>query len=245
MGVKVKWDRSRGRPEPIAALNRIHERENGEPLVDIRVAAPTAFLARRTVIPYLRAKVAEMLEEAARSLPDGYRLGVVDAWRPFQRQVRIYEWVTKCAREAYPDRPNASIRRTVNRWAAPTDQKAPPGHCTGAAVDVWLYDAAGELVDVVSPYERFSAAPTYAVGLTPEAERNRMILVEAMLGAGFSNCRDEWWHYSFGDAGYAVRVGETSCVYGLIELEPSLYERQERQWVEMMSKRTNPFLTGK
>ena len=26
----AKWDRSIGRPEPIEALNRIHERENGE-----------------------------------------------------------------------------------------------------------------------------------------------------------------------------------------------------------------------
>ena len=43
-----------------------------------------------------------------------------------------------------------------------------------------------------------------------------MVMVEAMLGAGFSNCSDEYWHYSYGDSAWAVRVGETNCPYGLV-----------------------------
>jgi D-alanyl-D-alanine dipeptidase len=38
-----------------------------------------------------------------------------------------------------------------------------------------------------------------------------------MLSVGFSNCEDEYWHYSFGDAAWAVRTGADHCVYGLIE----------------------------
>ncbi len=52
-----------------------------------------------------------------------------------------------------------------------------------------------------------------------------MILVEAMLGAGFSNCRDEFWHYSYGDAAWAVRTGAPYCIYGLIELPPEWQKR--------------------
>lgn len=56
--MKAKWDRAQGRPEPIASLNRITERENGEPLVDVREFAPALRLIRPQVIPYVRRKVA-------------------------------------------------------------------------------------------------------------------------------------------------------------------------------------------
>jgi D-alanyl-D-alanine dipeptidase len=36
-----------------------------------------------------------------------------------------------------------------------------------------------------------------------------------MLDVGFSNCRDEYWHYSFGDSAWAVRIGASECPYGL------------------------------
>lgn len=236
------FDRSKGRPEPIAALNKIAATENHEQLVDLRVAAPSVLIERPQVIPYLRKTVAEMLQRAAESLPTGYRFGVVDAWRPFDRQKRIYEMMTRFALEAWPDLSYAQLRRKVCRWVAPIDQQAPPGHCTGAAVDLWLIDDDGNSIDVTSPFGRFKASATYSYGLTPDAERNRMILVDAMLAQGFSNCRDEWWHYSYGDAGWAVRMGESTCFYELVELPISEYEEQEMLWIEAMKERVNPFL---
>ena len=223
-------------------LDRVPERESGEPLVDIREHAPSIRIMRPQTIPYARKKVVEMVERAAQLLPKGVILGVTDAWRPFQRQLRIYDWMTENARAAFPDRDPHALRRTVNRWVAPPYRKAPPGHCTGAAVDVMLVDEAGEALDVTSPYERFTAAPTYTLGLSPKALENRMMFVEAMLSVGFSNCRDEWWHYSYGDAGWAVRTGQPFCFYGLVELDSALYEEQERLSIEAMKDRPNPFM---
>lgn len=238
----VAFDRTKGRPEPIRALNQIRERENGEPLVNVFEAAPRLKSIRPQVIPYVRETVARMVHEATLRLPDGYHLGLIEGWRPIERQQRIYDFMWACAREVYPHRDHAALRRTVCRWVAPTDQKAPPGHCTGAAVDVWLVDEAGEVIDVTSPYDRFQGAPTYALGLSECAQRNRDLLVDAMLSVGFSNCRDEWWHYSWGDAGWAVRMGETECVYGLARLDPALYAELERLHAEAMKDRPNPFL---
>lgn len=239
---RAAWDRTQGSPEPIGALNRIVECESGEPLVLVTEAAPSVRIARPQVIPYVRAQVAVMCEEASRALPPNRHLALIEGWRPLARQQRIYDHFWSCAGEAFPDRPHAALRRTVCRWVAPTDQKAPPGHCTGGAVDVWLVDHAGEPVDVSAPYERFAAAATYSLGLTPEAERERSVLRDAMLGVGFSNCRDEWWHYSWGDAGWAVRTGRRECPYGLAHLDPSLYADLEARHIESMSERTNPFV---
>ena len=239
--MKPKWDPSKGRPEPIAALNRIIEKENGEPLVDIRHYLPNMHMGRPHVLPYVRKRVAEMVAEAQGQLPAGVYLSLIEGWRPLPRQQRIFDFVWQCAVEAYPERDHVALRRTVCRWVAPTDQKAPPGHCTGAAVDLQLVDAAGELLDVVSPFDRNTAARTYTIGLTEPASRNRMLLVEAMLAVGFSNCRDEWWHYSYGDAGWAVRLGYKECFYGLIDLEGHLYEAEELMHVESFKDRPSPF----
>ncbi len=238
----MTWDRSKGRPEPIRALNRIREIESGEPLVALSEVAPSVKIVRDAVIPFLRKTVAEMLESAAQSLPDGYQIGVIDAWRPFDRQVRIWKFMSECLDEARPDLTYAAKRRILCRFVAPVDQKAPPGHTTGAAVDVWLLDASGEQIDVTAPFARLRGAPTYVFGLDPEAHRHRMILVEVMLAAGFSNCRDEWWHYSYGDAGWAVRMDKPECPYGRIDLDPSLYTRQEEEWMALLKDRPNLFL---
>lgn len=236
---KVDW--SKGSPEPIRALNRMPENENNEPLVDLRVVAPEVRVGRLTTIPFVRQTVAEMTHKAALSLPKGIVLVVSDAWRPKERQQRIYDWFWKCAKEAHPERDYSALRRTVNRFVAPPDHKAPPGHCTGAAIDCWLESEEGEALDLVSPFTRFTASSTYCLGLTAEASQNRLMLVTAMLNAGFSNCRDEYWHYSYGDAGWAVRTGSGSCVYGLISMDPAIYVAQERAFAQAISERPNPF----
>jgi D-alanyl-D-alanine dipeptidase len=111
-------------------------------------------------------------------------------------------------------------------------------------LDVNLLDQRGEVVDVVSPYTQMQGHPTYVYGLTEAAHRHRMILVETMLAVGFSNCRDEWWHYSYGDAGWAVRTGETECFYGKLDMDPENFAEQEKEWISRMTTRENPFLKG-
>ena len=237
----IPWDRTKGRPEPIAALNRILEKENGEPLVDMHEYCPSLRLIRPAAIMFCRLGVAERVERAAQSLPKGYHLGLIEAWRPIERQERIFNLWFSNVSEASPGKSYQTYRRMACRWAAPTDQKAPPGHCTGAALDVHLVDDNDEPFDVVSPYQRFQAARTYTIGLTNEAQENRMILVNAMLAQGFSNCRDEWWHYSYGDAGWAVRFGYKECFYGLVKMDPDSYAENEKLWIEQMKERVNPF----
>ena len=239
----MKWDRSKGRPEPIRSLNRIRELENGEPLVNINGAAPSLVPLRAGTLTWCRHRVAEMAEMAARSLPRGFRLGYSEAWRPILRQRMIYEFMWAKLEEARPGLDYKTKRRIVCRYVAPVDQKAPPGHCTGAALDVYLRNEAGEQLDLIAPYTRFQASPTYVFGLEPSAQEHRNILVRAMLDAGFSNCRDEFWHYSFGDAGWAVRMGLQECPYGLIELDLAHWADNQRAWEEALKDRPNPFLS--
>lgn len=208
-----------GALEPIAALNRVKILEYAvpwserEPLVDIRAYCPEVVIAERCC-PYLRQRVAEMLNQAQASLPTGYRLQAHSALRTLYRQKQGWDTYFEKVKEEHPNWPLSALRRATNRYFAPYDQKAPPGHCTGGAVDVALLDADGVELDVNSPAERWDAAYTWSEKPSAESKANRMRMVHAMLGAGFSNCREEYWHYSWGDSAWAVRVGEVECPYG-------------------------------
>lgn len=213
-------------PEPIAALNRVKCHESDEALVDIREACPGVETLER-VCPYLRATVAGMLQNASGRLPADRRFRVGTALRTLEHQRRHWDGYRDRLRAEHPGWSRATLHRAVNRFFAPYNQPAPPGHCTGAAVDVQLVDAEGVPLDVTSPLEHWAAAPTWTTRISEEARRNRMVMVGAMLDAGFSNCRDEFWHYSWGDAAWAVRTGAGECPYGLaappVSVEPAAW----------------------
>jgi zinc D-Ala-D-Ala dipeptidase len=210
-----------GTAEPIAALNRIKILElsrpwaEREPLVDIRDYCPDVVPVER-ICPYLRRTAADMLNRAQATLPSGYRLKVGTAARTLGMQKGGWDRYHERTRQEHPEWPLSAVRRATNKYFAPYDQKAPPGHCTGGAVDVGLLDPDGKDLDLIAPTKGWEAAYTWSDLLSPEAKANRMLMVEAMLGAGYSNCRDEYWHYSYGDSAWAVRVGESECPYGWV-----------------------------
>lgn len=212
-----------GAPEPQAALDRIKIKENGDPLTDLRDIPGLTFgsLTKRQVIPFLRAPVAAMLQEAAHKLSGDYHFHVISALRDFEHQKYIWESQYNRYRDLHPEWPDTTVRRMANKYAAPVDHPAPPGHTTGAAVDIVLQKSDGSFVDIVPPeIEDWSLSATYSEKVTPEVRELRMMMLECMTSVGFSNCRDEYWHYSWGDSGWAVRVGKEECYYGVIQPPP-------------------------
>jgi D-alanyl-D-alanine dipeptidase len=203
-------------PEPFRLANRIPIRENGEKLVDLRETNPELSFADYC-LPYVRESVAEALREATRRLPDPLDLRMYTALRTIEQQGEMYWGAYKRAQENHPTWPSATVRRMTNRFFAPPDSKAPPGHCTGGAVDVGLHVRdSGEGLDVRSPLEGWKGAPTAAQGLNADSAENRRLLCYLMHSTGLSNCRDEFWHWSYGDCPWAVRLGEPIACYGLI-----------------------------
>lgn len=203
-------------PEPFRLANRIPIKDNGEKLVDLRETNPE-FSFSDYCLPYIRESVAEALREATRRLPDQLDLRLYTALRTIEQQAEMYWGNYKRAQEDHPTWPKATVRRMTNRFFAPPDAKAPPGHCTGAAVDVGLHlRETGEGLDLRTPIEGWKSAPTAVQGLNPESAENRRLLCYLMHSTGLSNCRDEFWHWSYGDSAWAVRIGEPIACYGLI-----------------------------
>ncbi len=72
-----------------------------------------------------------------------------------------------------------------------------------------------------------TAARTDYPHLSETARRHRQILCTAMEGAGFSNYPEEWWHWSYGDSGWALRTGTATAWYGQAALPGESGLRQD------------------
>jgi D-alanyl-D-alanine dipeptidase len=130
---------------------------------------PAAFLAEPAALKLARA--AEALKGR------GYRLSVLDAYRPLRVQRRM--WAL---------RPDA-------RYVA--DPAKGSSHNRGSAVDVSLARLDGGAVAMPSDFDDFSERAAHDFpGALPEAARNAGLLKSAMVAAGFAALAAEWWHYS-------------------------------------------------
>lgn len=213
--------------EPIAELNRIKIRENGEPLLDALKTLPGVQIHPerrnyRKEQPYRfhgRQTVVEMLRKAERALPKGYRLMLWGIYRSLEDQTKIYHDVYEDFKKKHPHWPENILRRQTNRFVHPPDVLTPPGHSTGGAVDLSLMDDDGEPLNMTAPFdaqseERRKVAATFSSHLASSARQNRLILIEVMAHAGFTNYGGEWWHWSYGDSCWAWRMGRKIAIYG-------------------------------
>jgi len=212
--------------EPLTKLRAVPIIDNGEPLVDPTTLSSRVVFAEHhpvmthlTRTPKVRKRVAEMIAESADRLPDGINMTIIEGFRPIENQRWQHDYVLKQFAEKHPEWPKAVLHRQANILSAPPEDKCPPPHITGGAIDVTLIDAAtGVWLDMSSPYEMGpDGAATAVKGLTEQAAKNRQILIDALTPSGITNYTGEWWHWSYGDSGWALRVGAPHALYGRLE----------------------------
>jgi D-alanyl-D-alanine dipeptidase len=161
-----------------------------------------------------------MLVQAAEALPAGLTLTIIEGYRPMSVQRHMHSRALAMAREKHPDWTEAQVEREAGRYSAPPDAITPPPHLTGGAVDVGIIDENGEQLDFRSPYEMMDLrhANPFAPLLTETSKANRALLRSVLEPTGLTNYVDEWWHWSYGDNGWALRVGAPCALYDLIQL---------------------------
>ena len=112
-------------------------RENHDPLADVRgrlrvderLADPAGAYA------HLRSGLLARLERAARLLPDGYELLIVEGYRPIGTQRRYFEEYRDQLQATFPDMSPDEAHVAASRYVSPVEV-AP--HTAGAAVDLTL-----------------------------------------------------------------------------------------------------------
>ena len=127
----------------------------------------------------------------------------------------MYEQLRNGYKAAHPEWKAATLNRVTNTMSAPPHDKCPPPHTTGGAVDLCpFYTSTGDFLDMVSPGEwDATTAPTVYKKLSHEAQANRDLLIKVLSDAGLTNYAGEWWHWSYGDSGWALRIGAPFALY--------------------------------
>jgi zinc D-Ala-D-Ala dipeptidase len=153
-------------------------------IIDIKYASEDNFMNRKL---YPLNKCALQLETAkklinannyAKSL--GYKLKVLDAYRPLSVQKLMWETL--------PD----------DNFVAPPTRGSK--HNRGCAVDVTLVIFNGEELEMPSPFDDFSNKAWITYNSAPEHQlKNRELLGKIMMENGFERIKTEWWHFNDAD----------------------------------------------
>ncbi|MCJ8279544.1 MAG: D-alanyl-D-alanine dipeptidase [Rivularia sp. ALOHA_DT_140] len=171
------------------------------------------YFVRETIVDYLI-----NAQNYLQQLRPDWRIQIFDAYRPVAVQKFMVDYTFAEAlkergltESSLSEAQRQSIWEEVYKiWAEPSlDEKTPPPHSTGAAVDVTLVNEMGQVVDMGSPIDELSdrSLPNYyadiQVEFAPRYHANRLLLLDVMEKAGFARNPREWWHFSFGDQMWA------------------------------------------
>ena len=174
---------------------------------DIRYYSPNNFTGNK--INGYKAPVAYMTKESLHALSvaaadlrkQGYRLLIWDSYRPQKAVDNFVEWINNPNDEGdktfYP-----CLKKSQLLKGGYIAEKS--GHTRGSTVDLTIIKKDGSFVDMGGTFDLFSeiSHPDYKK-LTREQKKNRKILHDAMIKAGFSGIDSEWWHFTLKNEPYS------------------------------------------
>ena len=173
---------------------------------DIRYYSPNNFTGNKiqgykAPRAYLTKEALAALAKAADDLRNqGYRLLIWDSYRPQKAVDNFVKWINDPAdpgdKTFYPELEKSDL--LVGQYIM-----AKSGHTRGSTIDLTIIKKDGSFVDMGGTFDLFSEVshPDYP-NLTEEQKKNRKILRNAMVKAGYSPLDSEWWHFTLTDEPY-------------------------------------------
>jgi len=206
-------------------------KDNQEPLIDLKANNLIAFgpspeIPDNTDYTKMRGTVYEKLVEAQKLLPDGLKFCLYEGYRSLSLQEKLFNERYQILASEHPHWSKENIFIETTRMVAPVtnfdgSRNIPP-HATGAAIDLYLVDENGEIVDMGIKVDDWlkdvdgSLSQTDSVKISQEARKNRVIMSQALAQVGFVNCPTEYWHWSYGDRYWAYHKNSVPAFYGII-----------------------------
>ena len=116
------------------------------------------------------------------------------------------------------------VKKKVEKfWAYPSfDERCPPPHSTGGALDITLADEYGNIIDMGSDIDQMDdkSKPDFYKNIKSEEaiiwNDRRNLLKEIMVKYEFVQHPNEWWHFSYGDQLWAWKNKKPNALYGKI-----------------------------
>jgi predicted amino acid racemase/D-alanyl-D-alanine dipeptidase len=198
-------------------------REDNSPLVSLKesgfnlVFEPSIkkdykYMVREAVLEKI-GRISKLLDKQAKMLI------IRSVWRSFDHQRLLWEDKVESLQKEYPNKPLEEIGEFVSYFIAPPSKSM---HSTGGSVDALIYDLKNDCVmdfgtndglkidlsDKCYPYHPY---------IPLQAKTNRELLINLFENEDFVCDIKEYWHFDYGNAGWAVEKGKKNSIYDIIK----------------------------
>jgi len=209
--------------ETFKKISKVPIQESNEALWDIKKHCSKIFIKawgvrKKEKTFYARKSVVKKLQKIQRNLPKGYFLKIEDAYRPLSIQKHYYQKLYYKLKRDFPDWNERKIKGIQNMLVFPPHLDTPP-HSTGGAIDISLTKdlKTGRKIKMDSrKVPKHEQNEIFSKNIPQYIRKNREILYKTMIKAGFANYEAEWWHWSYGDRGWAFLKNKKNAIYGTV-----------------------------
>jgi len=216
--------------ETVEEKDRLHKklekkfpiRDNNSPLISLKNASldlayePSvmkdyAYLVRKELIGKV-GRISEQLNRQEKTLI------IRSAWRSFKHQKLLWNNTMKLMQKRYPSETAEGIKKIVSYFIAPEKKST---HSTGGAIDALIYDKkAGGILDFGTnqglKIELSEKCYPYYPGFSKEVRKNRDLLIGLFEAEGFVCDMKEYWHFDYGNIGWAIEKKEKRAFYDVV-----------------------------
>lgn len=213
--------------DPRVLAIAIHE--NHEPMVDLTKQkvikyGPSPLIPNNTNYTKMRKTVYDKLVQAQKLLPKGLRFQIYEGYRSLALQQKIFQERYDKLEKEKPGLSHTELFTESTKFVSPVinldGSKNIPPHSTGAAIDVYLVDKKGKVVDMgISLDDTYNDLEgiycrTDSAVISDSAKKYRRMMGDALATVGFVNYPTEYWHWSYGDRYWAYQGRKKFAVYG-------------------------------
>lgn len=167
----------------------------------------------------VREAIVEKIDRISRSLEKEDKVLIIrSAWRSFEHQKLLWENNVKVFRKKHPEKSMEEIKQIVSYFVAPETKST---HSTGGAVDALIYDLKKDAVMDFGTNDGLKIdlgkeCYPHHPDINYEAKRNRKLLIGLFEKEDFVCDLKEYWHFDYGNVGWAIEKGRNISIYGAI-----------------------------
>lgn len=206
--------------------------DNHEMMVDLATQnvisyGPPPLDANNTNYTKIRKTVYDKLLKAQTLLPNGLTFRLYEGYRSLELQQNIFQERYNRLRKENPRLSHQQLFIESTKFVSPVTNldgsKNIPPHSTGAAIDVYLVDKHGRIVDMgISLDDSYSDlkgiyCKTDSQVISEQAKAYRRIMGKALQSVGFVNYPTEYWHWSYGDRYWAYQTNQKFAIYDTVD----------------------------
>ncbi len=168
----------------------------------------------------IREEIVEKIGRISERLIEQNKTLVIrSAWRSFKHQRLLWEQNLSAIQEKFPNKSINELNEIVSYFIAPYNKST---HATGGAIDALILDnKTNQILDFGTnkglKIELNKKCYPHHPEISKEAKDHRTLLISLFEQEDFVCDLKEYWHFDYGNIGWAIEKQKDHAFYGIIE----------------------------